>query len=127
MYLFFFNQKTASEMRISDWSSDVCSSDLVAVIRDRALNGGHKGYLVSNDQTAALIIAELQEFDPITRQKLDYLDLSARLEKQVREKFEDDKTSIEDRNSIVEGKRGKVRVDLGGRRLIQQKQQVGTR
>src|SRR3546814_8924080 len=26
--LFFFKQKTADEMRISDWSSDVCSSDL---------------------------------------------------------------------------------------------------
>src|SRR3546814_17068921 len=29
--LFFFKQKTAYEMRISDWSSDVCSSDLLAV------------------------------------------------------------------------------------------------
>src|SRR3546814_2167677 len=29
MYFFFFKQKTAYEMRISDWSSDVCSSDLV--------------------------------------------------------------------------------------------------
>src|SRR3546814_5962079 len=28
-YFFFFKQKTAYEMRISDWSSDVCSSDLV--------------------------------------------------------------------------------------------------
>src|SRR3546814_4880678 len=28
--VFFFKQKTAYEMRISDWSSDVCSSDLVA-------------------------------------------------------------------------------------------------
>src|SRR3546814_6123724 len=27
-YMFFFKQKTAYEMRISDWSSDVCSSDL---------------------------------------------------------------------------------------------------
>src|SRR3546814_3206817 len=27
---FFFKQKTAYEMRISDWSSDVCSSDLKA-------------------------------------------------------------------------------------------------
>src|SRR3546814_4783287 len=27
-YIFFFKQKTAYEMRISDWSSDVCSSDL---------------------------------------------------------------------------------------------------
>src|SRR3546814_10893663 len=30
---FFFKQKTAYEMRISDWSSDVCSSDLL-YIRD---------------------------------------------------------------------------------------------
>src|SRR3546814_3708919 len=30
MYVFFFKQKTAYEMRISDWSSDVCSSDLGA-------------------------------------------------------------------------------------------------
>src|SRR3546814_502648 len=31
--LFFFKQKTAYEMRISDWSSDVCSSDLAAELR----------------------------------------------------------------------------------------------
>src|SRR3546814_10337381 len=30
LFLFFFKQKTAYEMRISDWSSDVCSSDLIA-------------------------------------------------------------------------------------------------
>src|SRR3546814_10669352 len=29
MLVFFFKQKTAYEMRISDWSSDVCSSDLI--------------------------------------------------------------------------------------------------
>src|SRR3546814_2540024 len=29
---FFFKQKTAYEMRISDWSSDVCSSDLVDLV-----------------------------------------------------------------------------------------------
>src|SRR3546814_20620610 len=29
-FVFFFKQKTAYEMRISDWSSDVCSSDLQA-------------------------------------------------------------------------------------------------
>src|SRR3546814_1409320 len=29
-FFFFFKQKTAYEMRISDWSSDVCSSDLCA-------------------------------------------------------------------------------------------------
>src|SRR3546814_7899262 len=31
-YFFFFKQKTAYEMRISDWSSDVCSSDLMDII-----------------------------------------------------------------------------------------------
>src|SRR3546814_9502495 len=30
VFRFFFKQKTAYEVRISDWSSDVCSSDLVA-------------------------------------------------------------------------------------------------
>src|SRR3546814_18618451 len=30
---FFFKQKTAYEMRISDWSSDVCSSDLPRIFR----------------------------------------------------------------------------------------------
>src|SRR3546814_1830362 len=33
--VFFFKQKTAYEMRISDWSSDVCSSDLLARMPDR--------------------------------------------------------------------------------------------
>src|SRR3546814_12519915 len=31
-FCFFFKQKTAYEMRISDWTSDVCSSDLSAVM-----------------------------------------------------------------------------------------------
>src|SRR3546814_2690679 len=29
---FFFKQKTAYELRISDWSSDVCSSDLAGIV-----------------------------------------------------------------------------------------------
>src|SRR3546814_1002835 len=29
IFFFFFKQKTAYELRISDWSSDVCSSDLI--------------------------------------------------------------------------------------------------
>src|SRR3546814_13823646 len=43
LFFFFFKQKTAYEMRISDWSSDVCSSDL---LRTRQ---GRKG---GNDQNA---------------------------------------------------------------------------
>src|SRR3546814_8948884 len=36
---FFFKQKTAYEMRISDWSSDVCSSDLSRLWLLRAMGG----------------------------------------------------------------------------------------
>src|SRR3546814_10926134 len=32
LFVFFFKQKTAYEMRISDWSSDVCSSDLLPAL-----------------------------------------------------------------------------------------------
>src|SRR3546814_7276237 len=41
---FFFKQKTAYEMRISDWSSDVCSSDLwMEASRHGFLTGDHRG------------------------------------------------------------------------------------
>src|SRR3546814_3251160 len=33
MFFFFFKQKTAYALRISDWSSDVCSSDLLALLQ----------------------------------------------------------------------------------------------
>src|SRR3546814_4841487 len=41
-FVFFFKQKTAYEMRISDWSSDVCSSDLVFGL-DRMIFPGRRG------------------------------------------------------------------------------------
>src|SRR3546814_8257053 len=37
LFIFFFKQKTAYELRISDWSSDVCSSDLSAEVAKREL------------------------------------------------------------------------------------------
>src|SRR3546814_178405 len=64
--VFFFKQKTAYEMRISDWSSDVCSSDLVrsAAVRDRsvlitAAGGGVGSLLVqlARHHGAARIVA----------------------------------------------------------------------
>src|SRR3546814_9741404 len=39
---FFFKQKTAYEMRISDWSSDVCSSDLFAPSAPAFRNAGNR-------------------------------------------------------------------------------------
>src|SRR3546814_3876170 len=43
---FFFKQKTAYEMRISDWSSDVCSSDLAIQQRLRLPDGALLGFTV---------------------------------------------------------------------------------
>src|SRR3546814_6111234 len=47
--LFFVKQKTAYEMRISDWSSDVCSSDLA--LRDFCRN--MEGYLLERRKSQA--------------------------------------------------------------------------
>src|SRR3546814_8397548 len=41
IFFFFFKQKTAYEMRISDWSSDVCSSDLIGEHRRGLADRGH--------------------------------------------------------------------------------------
>src|SRR3546814_6274397 len=38
VFFFFFKQKTAYEMRISDWSSDVCSSDLTDLLLNKEAN-----------------------------------------------------------------------------------------
>src|SRR3546814_4845932 len=42
--IFFFKQKTAYEMRISDWSSDVCSSDLSRRVEE-PLDGRQRGHI----------------------------------------------------------------------------------
>src|SRR3546814_20899706 len=51
---FFFKQKTAYEMRISDWSSDVCSSDLiVSLVRDLGITA----VTITHDMASARTIA----------------------------------------------------------------------
>src|SRR3546814_6481624 len=50
---FFFKQKTAYEMRISDWSSDVCSSDLVALLQLGAEGAGHGDHHVERARRVA--------------------------------------------------------------------------
>src|SRR3546814_14120582 len=52
-YFFFFKQKTAYELRISDWSSDVCSSDIDerqelrdGVLQDIARSSSHSQQLI---------------------------------------------------------------------------------
>src|SRR3546814_8790300 len=67
--LFFFcKQKTAYEMRISDWSSDVCSSDLeqeldvqlVVVDRQRQQRGVETAFVQALEQHVALFLHQQQ-------------------------------------------------------------------
>src|SRR3546814_1793202 len=64
MSFFFFKQRTAYGLRISDWSSDVCSSDLVDV---NMANGLVRQYSLCNvpGETDRYLIAVLR--DPNTR------------------------------------------------------------
>src|SRR3546814_19942450 len=88
-------------MRISDWSSDVCSSDLIihgcvgnilpGQLRDKSLEFKNRGQCTLRDFRLVRRIGG-QEFRP-----------------------------LEDRKSVVEGKSVSVRVDLGGRRIIKKK------
>src|SRR3546814_6319059 len=64
---FFFKQKTAYEMRISDWSSDVCSSDLPAMQRLR--NGGRH------------IFCDLVEVPPVLHDDVRHRDVELLLDR----------------------------------------------
>src|SRR3546814_11975533 len=94
-FFFFFRQKTAYEMRISDWSSDVCSSDLSRPSRlwcpESALKGVAK-CLHDRDVRVPLIERNRKRAQPA--------DLRV------------------DRKSAVYGKSVSVRVAIGGRRII---------
>src|SRR3546814_7782405 len=62
VFFFFFKQKTAYEMRISDWSSDVCSSDLRSGAKGRVVHMGRQimigqPFLGSGDEFAMLVVA----------------------------------------------------------------------
>jgi len=79
----------------SDVTPDALTPEIIDEIRNRAMNGGHQGTLFANDDSGALVIAELQEINPLTRERLDYLDLSSRLEAQVRIPFQSDTIAVE--------------------------------
>src|SRR3546814_2516733 len=57
MFFFFLKQKTAYEMRISDWSSDVCSSDLL-IAAANAQHGAASSMMGQNVDVPALIAQE---------------------------------------------------------------------
>src|SRR3546814_5968818 len=58
LFFFFFKQKTAYEMRISDWSSDVCSSDLCAATAPPCICTAERAAMrpLPRDSTALIIL-----------------------------------------------------------------------
>src|SRR3546814_17982405 len=120
-------------MRISDWSSDVCSSDLpkITVITRKAYGGAYdvmaskhlRGDLnyawptaeiaVMGAKGAVEIIFRGKTPEEIAERTAEYEARSA--------------AARQDRKSVVSGKSVSVRVDLGGRRIIKKKQKTHKR
>src|SRR3546814_17026451 len=96
MYCFFFKQKTAYEMRISDWSSDVCSSDLYLGDPLNAI-----------EEIGAAEFQAFRHVSDVPRQQSFSAEEVAAL--------------LKDRKSVVKGKSVSVRVDLGGLSIIKKK------
>jgi uncharacterized protein len=71
-----------------DITPDQLTPEKIARIRNNAIVGGYIGQLVANDNSGAMVVADLLDSDPVTKQKLDYLDLSRKLEQEVRQKLE---------------------------------------
>src|SRR3546814_10728932 len=100
--MFVFKQKTAYEMRMSDWSSDVCSSDLGAPYECSA---------PERIRRFSEMVFEAGISAPIRTPRGRDIDAACGQLKTAAEK----KT---DRTSVVLGTRVSVRVDLGGRSII---------
>src|SRR3546814_12926672 len=121
-------------MRISDWSSDVCSSDLVVdgedwiALRLYIGAGGECKCRISAVGTGAdairgracgteqIIVVSINEFGIATAEDVDVV---ARNQRGLCGR---NASVNRDRKSVVWGKRVSVRVDLGGRSIIKKKQ-----
>src|SRR3546814_15048399 len=143
-YFFFFKQKTAYEMRISDWSSDVCSSDLHGRAgRDASVAHLHRlqGRGRHGEEADRLPRGRSQGGDALRRRgcRCDAQAVAALQGAAARRGWHADLRDgrspagagdrgdgkrgrqgrcRRDRKSGVEGKSVSVRVSLGGRRII---------
>src|SRR3546814_4786041 len=76
---FFFKQKAAYEMRISDWSSDVCSSDLLLIDGENRIESGnrveargwHKGDDDARDEVVEQVALAIEQETQATRSWID--------------------------------------------------------
>src|SRR3546814_17595515 len=95
-------------MRISDWSSDVCSSDLIVIGAEAVLACDREAHLMQAGLDLILAI------DRVRRGQERAIGLAA-------EHIIARRSTDLDRKSVVEGKSVSVRVDLGGRRYDQKR------
>src|SRR3546814_18853858 len=108
---FFFKQKTAYEMRISDWSSDVCSSDLAALLALRKRSTASTRAMTPGNFLSAAGSAPTSHK---TQRRSPCRNSCALM----------NGLTNGDRNSVVSGKSVSVRVELGGRRRIKKKKKM---
>src|SRR3546814_17759558 len=94
-------------MRISDWSSDVCSSDLAPLI----IRGAPVGVL-------HLLSTQAGAYSERHTSLIDQIAIY------VASAFNNASLTRRDRKSVVSGKSVSVRVDLGGRRIIKKKKNI---
>src|SRR3546814_17433366 len=113
---FFFKQKTAYEMRISDWSSDVCSSDLGALMEDAGSQ--HR----IDTAVVETVVEMFERADTAGRNDRHADRVGDRTQQHVVVTTLGAVTvDAGHRKSVVSGKRVSGRVDLGGRRIIKKK------
>src|SRR3546814_15293997 len=130
VYVFFFKQKTAYEMRISDWSSDVCSSDLPPVLdpcaREQHLGvdeiiliaRGHLRIEIPSDPGIGVggdVGPEIfRLIGVVLTDEIEHVGNIGALPPHI--------LRAEDRKSVVWGMGVAVRVAIGGRGIIKKKQ-----
>src|SRR3546814_12756919 len=139
-FFFFFKQKTAYEMRISDWSSDVCSSDLReaarrtlaadldADIADHVMH--HEQWMRAQGTLQPLaeqrVKLETASYGAGRASLIDVADAFAALaaatlttvDREAKVAADGAGLNFTDRKRVGKGKGGSVRVDLGGRHII---------
>src|SRR3546814_12645212 len=141
VFLFFFKQKTAYEMRISDWSSDVCSSDLQQQQRGqqrekgdrqqsrRAQAGGHAPSGTSSaGGGAGTGVALAAQRNCMTSSSMAFTLSTSSISSADRRAAAAMAATRSgwaiDRKSVASGQRWSVRVYLGGRRLIKKQNRI---
>src|SRR3546814_19597406 len=118
---FFSKQKTAYEMRISDWSSDVCSSDLAEPRRSEPwLIASVRLSITRTKGMMPLVLPLRPTGSPMPRTLPQYVPMPPPREASQTFPFHV-LTMPSDLQSVVPGKGGPVRVNHGGRRLITKK------